>query len=112
MTTFDERERSFEKKFAVDQELRFKALARRDALLGEWTAAKLGLSGTAASDYVAALRKVAFAGKGSEAVLRKALADLADKGIPVTASELEKLAQGFMAQALAHVRGGTEGPSA
>jgi hypothetical protein len=112
MTTFDERERSFEKKFAVDQELRFKATARRDALLGEWTAAKLGLSGTAATDYVAALRKLAFAGKGGDAVLRKAFADLTDNGIAITASELEKLAQGFMAQALAHVRSKGESPSA
>jgi len=43
MTTFDDRERSFEKKFAMDQELKFKAEARRNRLLGQWAAAKLGL---------------------------------------------------------------------
>lgn len=45
MTTFDERERAYEKKFAMDQEKQFKAAARRNRLLGEWAAAKLGLSG-------------------------------------------------------------------
>ena len=45
MTTFDDRERSYEKKFAMDQELKFKAEARRNRLLGQWAAAKLGLSG-------------------------------------------------------------------
>ena len=52
MTTFDEREKSFEKKFAMDQDLKFKAEARRNKLLGEWVAAKLGLSGAAVEDYV------------------------------------------------------------
>ena len=52
MTTFDERERSYEKKFAMDQELVFKAEARRNKLLGQRAASKLGLTGTAVVDYV------------------------------------------------------------
>ena len=52
MTTFDERERSFEKKFVMDEELRFKAESRRDKLVAEWAAAKLGLMGVAVAAYV------------------------------------------------------------
>ena len=57
MTTFDEREKSFEKRFALDEELKFKAEQRRNRLLGEWAAAKLGIAGGAVDDYVKALRK-------------------------------------------------------
>jgi len=52
MTTFDEREKAFEKKFAHDQELKFKAEARRTKLLAEWAAEKLGLSGAEVEDYI------------------------------------------------------------
>ncbi len=51
MTTFDKREEGFEKKFALDEELKFKADARRNKLLGLWAAEKLGLSGDAATAY-------------------------------------------------------------
>ena len=57
MTTFDEREKAYEKKFAIDQEKQFKAAARRNKLLGEWAAGKLGLSGGAVADYVNAVVK-------------------------------------------------------
>ena len=53
MTTFDKREEGFEKKFAVDEELKFKANARRNRLLGLWAAGKLGLSGAEADAYAA-----------------------------------------------------------
>ena len=65
MTTFDDRERSFEKKFAMDQELKFKAEARRNRLLGQWAAAKLGLSGSEVDDYVKAVRKADLAEKAT-----------------------------------------------
>ena len=51
MTTFDKREEGFEKQFAHDEELKFKATARRDRLFGLWAAQQLGLTGTAADDY-------------------------------------------------------------
>src|SRR5262249_2447358 len=57
MTTFDDREKSFERKFALDEELKFRSEQRRNRLLGEWAAAKLGITGTAVADYVKALRK-------------------------------------------------------
>jgi hypothetical protein len=52
MTTFDERERAYEKKFSMDQDFKFKAQARRNRLLAEWAAAKLGLPGEAVGQYV------------------------------------------------------------
>ena len=88
MTTFDEREKSFEKKFAMDQELRFKAEARRNKLLGEWAGAKLGLTGPALEDYVRAVRKADLAEKGDEDVFRKVRKDFDEKGVQVTDSEL------------------------
>src|SRR5215472_3409077 len=100
MTTFDDRERSFEKKFVIDEELRFKATARRDALLGEWAAAKLGLSGAAVADYIKALRKAAIGGRGEIDVFDKVLHDLTEKGVGVTAGELREVMRALMNSAL------------
>jgi hypothetical protein len=109
MTTFDDRERSFEKKFAMDEELRFRAAARRDALLGEWAAAKLGLSGAAVADYVRALRKTEVTGKGESDVFEKVLRDLTEKGIAVTAGELREVMGTFMNRALGQLKGEASG---
>ena len=98
MTTFDERERSFEKKFAIDQERKFKAAARRTGLLGEWAAAKLGLSGAAVGDYVKALHKVEVEGKGGDAVRKQVSQDLTDKGVAVSATELKEVMQTLAAK--------------
>ena len=98
MTTFDERERSFEKKFAMDQERKFKAAARRTTLLGEWAASRLGLSGAAVGDYVKALHRADVGGKGGDAVLKRVLQDLTDKGVAVGADELKEDLQRLTAQ--------------
>ena len=98
MTTFDERERSFEKKFAIDQERKFKAAARRTGLLGEWAAAKLGLSGAPVGDYVKALHKVEVEGKGGDAVLKQVSQDLTDNGVAVSAAELNEVMQALTAK--------------
>ena len=103
MTTFDERERAFEKKFALDQELKFRATARRDALIGEWAAARLGLSGAAASDYVKAVRKLEVTDKARDAVFEKVLRDLTDAGVAVTPTELREVMGRFMARVLAEI---------
>ena len=66
MTTFDKREEGFEKKFAHDEELRFKAMARRNKLLGLWAAEKLGLTGTAAEDYAKSVVKADFEEAGDD----------------------------------------------
>ena len=75
MTTFDKREEGFEKKFAHDEELRFKAMARRNRLLGEWAAEKLGLSGDEAAAYAKTVVMADFEEVGDEDVFRKVRAD-------------------------------------
>ena len=57
MTTFDEREKAYEKKFALDQDLKFKAESRRNRMLAEWAGAKLGITGPALDEYIKAVRK-------------------------------------------------------
>ena len=74
MTTFDKREDGFEKKFAVDEELKFKAVARRNKLLGQLIAEKLGMSGEAATAYAKEVVAAVFEGDGD--VLRKVLGDI------------------------------------
>ena len=103
MTTFDDRERSFEKKFAMDQELKFKAEARRNRLVGQWAAAKLGLSGTEVDDYVKAVRKADLVEKGDRDVLRKLRQDFDAKGVAVSDAELSRVMGEFMASAIAAI---------
>ncbi|MDR3465891.1 MAG: DUF1476 domain-containing protein [Xanthobacteraceae bacterium] len=81
MTTFDKREQGFESKFVHDEELRFKATARRNRLLGMWAAAKLGLAGEAASAYANYLVDFGLEESGAEATLHMVSKDLASKGI-------------------------------
>ena len=100
MTTFNDREKSFEKKFAMDEELKFKAESRRNRLLGQWAAGKLGLSGAALDDYVKAVRKADLAQKGDDDVFQKIKKDLKDKGLSVPDSELRKAMDDFLASAV------------
>lgn len=97
MTTFDEREKSYEKKFALDQDLKFKAEARRNKALAEWAGAKMGLSGAELDDYIKAVRKADLAEKGDDDVFGKVKADLAAKGLTVADADIRKV----MAEALA-----------
>ncbi len=83
MTTFDERERGAEKKFEHDEELRFKATARRNKLLGTWAAAKLGLSGADAESYAKTVVLADFEKPGPDDVVEKVLKDFADKGLDI-----------------------------
>jgi hypothetical protein len=103
MTTFDEREKSYEKKFALDEELKFKSEQRRNKLLGEWAAGKLGLSGTAVEDYIKALRKADLASKGDEDVFQKVWKDFADKGVPLKEPDLRKAMVDCLAQAVSQI---------
>ena len=80
MTTFDKREEGFEKKFAHDEELRFKAMARRNKLLGLWAAGVLGKSGADAEAYAKEVVLSDFEESGDNDVLRKVVADLNGKG--------------------------------
>ena len=81
MTTFDKREEGFEKKFAHDEELRFKAMARRNKLFGLWAAEKLGLTGDAADAYAKEVVMSDFEEAGDEDVFKKVRKDFDEKGI-------------------------------
>lgn len=100
MTTFDDREKAYEKKFALDQDLRFKAESRRNKMLAEWAAEKLGITGPALEEYVKAVRKADLAEKGDEDVLRKVKQDFADKGIAIDEAEIRKQLGEFLAKAV------------
>jgi len=106
MTTFDKREEAFEKKFVVDEELKFKALARRDRLIGLWVAAKLGLSGEQAIAYSREVVAEEFNEGGDVAVIAKLKSDLAAKGIAITEDEIRSQMGEFLLQAIAQVKAG------
>jgi hypothetical protein len=107
MTTFDKREEGFEKKFALDEEQKFKAEARRNRLLGLWAAAKLGISGEAANAYARDIVAAEFSEGGDAAVVRKVMGDLSAKGIAVTEAQVRTEMTELMAQAVAQVKAGT-----
>jgi len=88
MTTFDKREEAFEKKFAHDEEMRFKLTARRNRLFGEWVAERLGKSGEAAKAYATEVVLADFEEIGDDDVLRKVRQDLGAAGLAVTDAEL------------------------
>lgn len=104
MTTFDEREQGFERKFALDQELEFKATARRNRLLGEWAAGLMGLATT--EDYVRAVVKSDFEQPGDEDVLRKVAGDLKGAGVSMSESEVRRKMDELLAQAREQIKAG------
>ena len=107
MTTFDKREEGFEKKFAHDEELRFKAMARRNKLLGLWAAEKLGLSGPEADAYAKEVVVADFEESGDDDVLRKVSKDFAAKGLSVTDQELRAKMSELIATAVAQIQAGS-----
>lgn len=109
MTTFDDREKSYEKKFAMDEELRFKSEARRNRLLAQWAGAKLGLSGPALDEYVKAVRKADLAQKGDDDVFQKVKKDFADKSVGVSDKDLRKAMDDFLIQAARQIEAEAKG---
>ena len=83
MTMFDEREKAFEAKFAHDQEMLFRIAARRNRLLGEWAAAKMGLTPEETDAYAKAVVQADFEEAGDEDVIRKVLGDMTSAGIDI-----------------------------
>ena len=81
MSSFDEREKSFEKKFAHDQELQFKVSARRNKYIGEWVSQLLNLNSDQEKDYIQSVIKADFQEAGDEDVFRKIKEDLKDHNI-------------------------------
>src|ERR1700761_7357758 len=107
MTTFDKREEGFERKYALDEELKFKAEARRNRLLGLWVAEKLGMSGEAAAGaYAKEVVAAEFQGAGDADVIRKVMGDLKAKGVAVTEEQIQVKIGELTAQATAEVKAG------
>ena len=101
MSTFDDRENAFENKFAHDEEMAFKAVARRNKLLGLWAAELLGKTGEAADAYAKEVIKADFEEAGHDDVVRKVAGDLGDKAteaeIRTKMDALLKVAKGQLA---------------
>ena len=106
MSTFDNREKAFENKFAHDQELKFKAEARRNKMLAEWAAGKLGITGDGVADYVKEVRRADFEEAGDDDVFRKVKADFAAKGVAVSDSELRETMNTMLSDAVAQIEAG------
>jgi hypothetical protein len=107
MTTFDKREEGFEKQFAHDEDLRFKANARRNKLLGLWAAEKMGLTGADADAYAKAVVVADFEEAGDQDVFRKVRADLdAKKVAGVSDQELRKTMDELLARAVQEIKTG------
>ena len=107
MTTFDKREEGFEKKFALDEEQKFKAEARRNKFLGLWVAEKLGLSGEAANTYAKDVIAAEFQEAGDADVVKKVVGDLKAKGVALTEQQIRVKMDELMAQAVTQVKTGT-----
>ena len=81
MSSFDERKKSFEKKFAYDEELQFKVSARRNKYIGQWVSQILGFDSDKEKEYIQSVIKADFAEAGDEDVFRKVKEDLKDNNI-------------------------------
>ena len=107
MTTFDKREEGFEKKFAIEEEQKFKAEARRNKLLGLWVAEKLGLSGDAANTYAKEVVAAEFEGTDDAGVVRKVMDDFAARNVAITEQQIRVKMDELMAHAIVQVKAGT-----
>ncbi len=104
MNTFDKREDGFERKFAHDEELKFKAEARRNKLLGLWAADLMGISGDEADTYAKSVVKADFQEPGDEDVFRKVRADFDAKGIDQSDHQLRRTMDELMATAIEQIQ--------
>ena len=104
MTTFDKREEGFEKQFAHDEELKFKAVARRNRMLGLWAAQILGLSGAQAEAYAKEVVMADFEEPGDHDVFRKIRKDFDAKGIAQSDHQIRRTMDELMAKAVAEIK--------
>ena len=107
MTTFDKREEAFEQQFAHDEELRFKATARRNKLLGLWAAEKLGLAGAEANSYAKSVVLADFEEAGDHDVLRKIRTDFDAKSVAQSDHQIGRVMTELMEKAIADIKAGT-----
>ena len=106
MTSFDKREEAFEQQFAHDEELRFKATARRNKLLGLWAAEKLGLSGAEAESYAKSVVMADFEEVGDHDVLRKIRKDFDAKGVAQSDHQISRVMTELLEKAVADIKAG------
>jgi len=104
MTTFDKREEGFEKKYAHDEELRFKASARRNKLLGLWAAEKLGLSGAEAEAYAKEVVLADFEEAGDDDVFQKVRKDFDAKTVAQSDHQIRRTMDELMEQAIDQIK--------
>jgi hypothetical protein len=106
MTTFDKREEGFEKQFAHDEELRFRATARRNKLLGMWAAGKLGKTGADAEAYAKEVVLADFEEIGDDDVARKVLSDFQAAGVNQSEHQVRRTMDELMARAVSEIKAG------
>jgi hypothetical protein len=104
MTTFDKREDAFEREFAHDEELRFKATARRNKLVGLWAAEKLGMTAAAANSYASSI--IMGDVEGSHDVAGKIRKDFDAKGVAESDHQIARMMSESMAKAIADIKAG------
>lgn len=107
MSSFDKREDAFEKKFAHDAELQFKAAARRNRLLGEWAAEKLGITGDDAAVYAKEVVRSDLDEPGDEDVFRKIRGDFDAKNVDQSDHQIRRTMDELMAVAIDQIRSET-----
>jgi hypothetical protein len=108
MSTFDKREEGFENKFAHDQELRFKAHARRNKLVGLWAAEKLGLAGAAAESYAANIVTIDLDKPDSDRVFKELRKDFDEKGVEQSDHQIRRTMEEAMEKAIAEIQSGRQ----
>ena len=107
MTLFEDRERGFEQMFVHDEEARFRALAKRNRLLGEWAAAQLGLAGQKADSYVDEISRSLVARVVDEGLVKKLLSDFQSNGVDQSDERIREKMTELMATAVTQVRSST-----
>jgi hypothetical protein len=103
MASFDDREKGFERKFAHDEELKFKATARRNRLLGLWAAQQMGITGDAAQAYAREVIKADLVQPGEEDVFRKIRADFDAKGVHESDHQIRRKMTDLMGEAVVQI---------
>jgi len=106
MTTFDKREEAYERMFAKDEELKFKAMARRNRMLGLWAAQQLGKTGPDADAYAKSVVMADFEEAGDDDVFRKVKGDLDAGGLSVSETQIRTTMGELLARAVEDVRAG------
>jgi hypothetical protein len=106
MTTFKDIEKGFEAKFAIDEDLKFKARARCNRLVGQWAAQKLGFAGAQAEAYAKEIVMVELEKPGTDVVFKKIRADFDAKGVAQSDHQIRRTMDEYLADALKELRAG------